>query len=815
MTPTTCPPPEMLEDLLANRLTAARAEPLRRHVADCTRCQDALGQGPGPRHFPFLSPPQADDELGRLGRYRVLRLLGEGGMGYVFEAVDPVLERPVALKVLKPAPDDPDFQERFLREARTLASLSHDHTVTIFEVSPDGETPYLAMELLRGETLQDRLERDGSLPAAEALALARQAAEGLAAAHAHGVVHRDVKPANLWLETSPEGHFKAVKLIDFGIARPMSRDGSLTRANTVIGTPAYMAPEQAVGRPLDGRADLYSLGAVLSHVLTGQPPFGDPFGQPRPHDPAPEHPRIPAGVTDLVRQLLSADPDQRPASAAVLIERIRHLEDELAAGRHAPPPGPTAVPASSRRPALAGIIFGGVVIAAALLVGGLTAYTALISHQDEESEPAPGPPGGPAPGPGASPSPRAPVPPSGEPIVVGVLHSKSGTFALHEKPVLRATRLAVDEINHAGGVLGRPLRMVVADGQSEEKVFEAKARQLVEKDKAAVLFGCWSSSARKRVEAVCAARDRLLFYPAMAEGLEESPAVVYLGGLPNQTVVPLAEWAVSMKRRRKFIHVGSEYVYSHAVNAILAHDLHDLQASLVTHYVPLGEGDFSAVVRSIKQETSRKEDAARTMIFCSIDGADNLTFFKALRAAGVRPDAVPTVWFNIGESELAHFRPADILGDYSVACYFDTLDTPANKAFLARVHKRYGEEEHVSDAMQTAYFGVYLWKEAVEKARSLDTGRVRAAVRGLTVAAPEGPVRVAANLHAWRTSMVGEVRRHEDRVYFEVVFRSPKPIDPVPFPAWRTRAEWKKFLDDLFARWGGRWEKYKPSEGAR
>src|SRR5262245_5935304 len=201
----------------------------------------------------FLAPPERPDQLGRLGPYRILAVLGRGGMGVVLRAHDPALDRLVALKVMLPGMATvPTARERFLREAKAAAALKHPHVVTIFQVGEDRGAPFLAMELLEGEPLDDRIRREGRLPLAEVLRIGRETALGLAAAHARGLVHRDIKPANLWLE-GPTGH---VKVLDFGLARATADQVHLTQLDMIVGTPAYMAPEQAEGKPLDPRCDL-------------------------------------------------------------------------------------------------------------------------------------------------------------------------------------------------------------------------------------------------------------------------------------------------------------------------------------------------------------------------------------------------------------------------------------------------------------------------------------------------------------------------------------------------------------------------------
>ena len=220
--------------------------------------------------YDFLAPAEQADELGRLGPYRVLKVLGAGGMGVVFRAEDPGLQRLVALKAMLPAlACSPSAKERFFREARAAAALKHPHIVTIFQVGEDRGAPFLAMEFLEGEPLDERLKRETRLPLPEILRIGREIAEGLADAHEKSLIHRDIKPANIWLE----GKKAHVKILDFGLARAMDDQAHLTQSGAIIGTPAYMAPEQACGKPVDHRCDLFSLGCVLYRMCTGEMPF--------------------------------------------------------------------------------------------------------------------------------------------------------------------------------------------------------------------------------------------------------------------------------------------------------------------------------------------------------------------------------------------------------------------------------------------------------------------------------------------------------------------------------------------------------------
>jgi serine/threonine protein kinase len=288
----------------------------------------------------FLAPAQAPDEIGRLGPYRVLKVLGSGGMGIVFQAQDVNLIRLVALKVMKPeAADKPGAKERFLREAQSAAALEHEHIVSIYQVGEERGVPYLAMQWLRGMTLEERLKHSGPRSVAEVVRLGRQIARGLAAAHAHGLIHRDVKPANIWLEElecEPGASVPRdrVKILDFGLARAVADDAHLTQSGVIVGTPAYMAPEQARSDRVDPRSDLFSLGVVLYRLCTGRLPFqgGSPMAvlsalaMDAPKSVRDLNPKVPPDLANLVMQLLAKDPARRPVSASDVARQLADLE---------------------------------------------------------------------------------------------------------------------------------------------------------------------------------------------------------------------------------------------------------------------------------------------------------------------------------------------------------------------------------------------------------------------------------------------------------------------------------------------------------
>jgi serine/threonine protein kinase/Leucine-rich repeat (LRR) protein len=404
---TTCPPRPTLERFLRGELPEQETVALEQHLLHCAGCLGrikALGQntdthvsaawkgeatlppgeepgGDEPSLTAFLEPPTAAGELGWLGGYRILQVLGRGGMGVVFRAEDARLKRTVALKVMLPTlSGDPDLGKRFLREAQAMAAVEHDHVVRIYQVGEDRGVPFLAMEFLRGEPLSERLKRDRLLPPAEVLRVGREIALALAAAHATGLIHRDIKPGNVWLEerTPPR-----VKVLDFGLARAAGQDTHLTRQGAIVGTPGYMAPEQAQGRAVDHRADLFSLGAMLYQLSCGRQPFQGPdmistlmlVTMHQPDAPAKLNARVPPALSDLVMRLLEKEPARRPGSASMVAEMLRNLEEQPARTTDSTTEATAYVAApTARRPrrrwpwVAAGLMLLGIIAASAALI---------------------------------------------------------------------------------------------------------------------------------------------------------------------------------------------------------------------------------------------------------------------------------------------------------------------------------------------------------------------------------------------------------------------------------------------------------------
>lgn len=313
------------ESGLLCRYRSPESAPWRRHAIDESTVKE------------LLAAPSHPEMLGRLGRYEIERIIGTGGMGIVLKGFDSELNRPVAIKLLAPhLARVGAARQRFAREARAAAAVVHEHVVPIHNVESDHATPFLVMQFISGESLQARVEREGPLSVVEILRIGMQAASGLAAAHAQGLVHRDVKPANILLENGVDRAY----LTDFGLARA-SDDASLTYTGVVAGTPNYMSPEQADGQPLDHRSDLFSLGSVLYFMATGHPPFraDRPMAVLKrtchdPHRPAWQcNAEIPDALSEIIDRLLEKKSGSRFASAADLEKALAGVLADVQQGK--------------------------------------------------------------------------------------------------------------------------------------------------------------------------------------------------------------------------------------------------------------------------------------------------------------------------------------------------------------------------------------------------------------------------------------------------------------------------------------------------
>lgn len=374
--------------------------------------------------------------------------------------------------------------------------------------------------------------------------------------------------------------------------------------------------------------------------------------------------------------------------------------------------------------------------------------------------------------PGASSSAESCVDTSGDAVKIGFLNSLSGTMAISEQTVHDALQLAAQEINADGGVLGKQLEIVSEDGQSEPTVFAEKAGKLITSDCVAAVFGGWTSASRKAMLPVFEAQDSLLFYPVQYEGLESSPNIFYTGATTNQQIVPALDYLAEQGTKSLFL-VGSDYVFPRTANKIInayaaAHDIEIVGEE----YAPLGHTDFSTIVNKVK---SADADA----VFNTLNGDSNVAFFKEYNNVGMSADEMPVVSVSIAEEEVGGIGIDNVEGQLTAWNYYQTVDSPANTAFVEAFKAEYGEDRPTSDPMEAAYTSLYLWKAMVEKAGSFAVDDVTAAADGVTFDAPEGEVVVNGdNHHIAKTALIGKIGA-DGLIHTE--WSSEEPIEPDPF----------------------------------
>lgn len=386
------------------------------------------------------------------------------------------------------------------------------------------------------------------------------------------------------------------------------------------------------------------------------------------------------------------------------------------------------------------------------------------------------------------------------PIKVGILHSLTGTMAISEVSVAHATKLAIEEINQRGGLLGRPIQVVEVDGKSDWNTFAQQAERLITQEKVCTVFGCWTSASRKTVKPVMEKYNHLLFYPLQYEGLEQSPNIVYTGAAPNQQIIPAVKWSFD-NLGRKFFLVGSDYVFPRTANAIIRDQVTSLGGEIVgEEYLTLGSTEVKSMVEKIVATRP-------AVILNTINGDSNIAFFKELRTAGITSEVIPTVSFSLAEEELRSLDTRLVAGDYAAWNYFQTVDSDANRRFIERFRAKYGSNLVTDDPIEAGYFGVYLWAQAVEAAGTDDVSQIREHIRRQSLEAPSGIVYVdPETLHTWKVVRIGRIRPDGQ---FNLVWSSEKPVRPVPFPIYRSKEQWLQLLAELNRGWGGNWAKPK------
>ena len=362
-------------------------------------------------------------------------------------------------------------------------------------------------------------------------------------------------------------------------------------------------------------------------------------------------------------------------------------------------------------------------------------------------------------------------------VKVGLLHSQTGQSAMSEMSLRDVELMAIEEINAAGGILGTQIEPVVEDGGSRAtSVFPKKAKKLLSENKVAVVFGGGTTASRKAILPVFEESNGLLFYPAPYEGNESSKNIVYTGSTPNQQILPAIDWLLSEAggSRKRIYLIGSDDVFSRTANLILKKYLQERSITVAGEsYVPLGLGN-TGIAREI-------EKTAPDAIVSTIEGNSNTSFYDELAGARITSDQIPVVATNVGEDELRSLRSQFVKGHYSARSYFQSLDTDANRKFVARFKQEHGYDRITDDSVEAAYSSVYLWKAAVEKARSFDVDKVREAFRSdIKFEGPGGDLRIdPKNQHAYKPFRLGRVSKNRQ---FELVHQSADNIAPDPYP---------------------------------
>jgi urea transport system substrate-binding protein len=391
-------------------------------------------------------------------------------------------------------------------------------------------------------------------------------------------------------------------------------------------------------------------------------------------------------------------------------------------------------------------------------------------------------------------------------VKVGVLHSLSGTMAISETVLKDVVLMAVDEINANGGVMGYKVEAVVVDPASNWPLFAEKSRQLISQDKVAVVFGCWTSVSRKSVLPVFEELNGLLFYPVQYEGEEISKNVFYTGAAPNQQAIPAVEYLMSKEGggAKRWVLLGTDYVYPRTTNKILRAFLKSkgvADKDIDEKYTPFGHADYQTIVADVKKFSA----GGKTAVVSTINGDSNVPFYKELGNQGLKATDVPVVAFSVGEEELRGVDTKPLVGHLAAWNYFMSLKNAENDewkkkwaAYTKAKKLPYADKPLTNDPMEAAYIGVYMWKQAAEKAKSFDVDKVRTATYGQTFKAPSGIVSKMdeKNHHLHKAVFIGEIKSDGQ---FNVVWKTKGPIKAQPWSPFITGNDKKKDEPALMA----------------
>ena len=387
---------------------------------------------------------------------------------------------------------------------------------------------------------------------------------------------------------------------------------------------------------------------------------------------------------------------------------------------------------------------------------------------------------------GAGLSVSSPVLAQEDTIKVGILHSLSGTMAISETTLKDVMLMLIEEQNKKGGLLGKKLEAVVVDPASDWPLFAEKARELIEVNKVAVTFGCWTSVSRKSVLPVFEELDSVLFYPVQYEGEESSKNIFYTGAAPNQQAIPAVDYLAETEGVERWVLAGTDYVYPRTTNKILEQYLKDkgvAEEDIMINYTPFGHSDWQTIVSDIKAFGSAGK---KTAVVSTINGDANVPFYKELGNQGISAEDIPVVAFSVGEEELAGLDTAPLVGHLAAWNYFMSVDTDENAEFIEKWHAFIGNEDRVTnDPMEAHYIGFNMWVKAVEKAGTTDPDAVIDALVGIAVPNLSGGYSsMGPNHHITKPVLIGEI---QDDGQFEIVYETPGLV---------LGDEWSDFLPD-------------------
>ena len=379
-------------------------------------------------------------------------------------------------------------------------------------------------------------------------------------------------------------------------------------------------------------------------------------------------------------------------------------------------------------------------------------------------------------------------------IKVGILHSLSGTMAISETTLKDAMLMLIEQQNEKGGLLGKQLEAVVVDPASDWPLFAEKARELIEGDNVAAVFGCWTSVSRKSVLPVFEELDNILFYPVQYEGEESQRNVFYTGAAPNQQAIPAVDYLMENDGVERWVLAGTDYVYPRTTNKILEAYLKDhgvAEEDIMINYTPFGFSDWQTIVSDIKNFGS---EGKKTAVVSTINGDANVPFYKELANQGISASDIPVVAFSVGEEELAGLDTGPLVGHLAAWNYFQSVDTDANYDFIDAWHAFTGDDARVTnDPMEAHYIGFNMWVKAVEKAGTTDPDAVIDAMGGVAVPNLSGGYSaMMPNHHITKPVLIGEI---QDDGQFDIVYETPGLV---------AGDAWSDFLPDsknLIADW--------------